>query len=348
MEYDPSSSVCIDTLPFVKEEGGKKRPATKEEMATYCRSVADRNMTARFFSENDSLMAYGKYVESHFRIIPAEWNKIAAINETEGGVEAFFENCRTNDTLVDRLLIPTVEEGIADENGTEKGQGNGFAELFESQRDHFRKQRELQKRIKEMQGVVEQMEIYTKVQHQNYKLEQDFFHINGQLKALYGQVQASQEKRRGITQALQETEQALLSDKARTEQDLEACGVAESEALCTARRHDFDVAETSYAAAEEKRLTVEKLLYSLIYSRLNREYIEAQQAEQAAAAALAELAQDEETQEIQQKLDENSRHRLRKNYRLSRRIFPLWSSRQPASTARPIPCEIVCICQHGG
>ena len=62
-------------------------------------------MTAKFFSESDTLQAYQKYLEEHFKIIPAEWGKIAAINEVEGGVEAYFENCRTTNELVDRLLL---------------------------------------------------------------------------------------------------------------------------------------------------------------------------------------------------------------------------------------------------
>ena len=113
MEYSGDSSIRIDTLPFVHTEKGGTRPATREEMASYFRGVAEHSMTARFFSENDTLMAYGAYLEEHFKIIPAEWNKIAAINESEGGVEAYFENCRTTNELIDRLLIPTVEEGCA-------------------------------------------------------------------------------------------------------------------------------------------------------------------------------------------------------------------------------------------
>ena len=89
-EYPAQDPNSIEKLPFVREDNGHTRPATKEEMATYFRRIAEQNMSAHFFSENDSLQGYGHYIEEHFRIIPAEWNKIAAINETEGGVEAFF------------------------------------------------------------------------------------------------------------------------------------------------------------------------------------------------------------------------------------------------------------------
>lgn len=305
-EYAPGDKCSIDKLPFVQKEDGHDRPATKEELATYFRGVADSSMTAHFFSENDSLQAYGKYIEEHFRIIPAEWNKIAAINETEGGVEAFFENCRTNETLVDRLLIPTVEEGLADENGTEKDNGNGFAELFEKQRDHFRQQRVLQKRIEEMQGVVERMEAYTAVQKTTFDIENAFRAVNGKLKTLYQRATDVLASRRTTQEELAEQAETLHGQQNDVRQSLEACGVAEAEAAATAREHTYEKAQAACDEAEARLRESDALLQSLVLARLKQEHGEAQQTEQSAAAALAELDRDEEAQELRAKLAENS------------------------------------------
>ena len=305
-EYGPDDRASIDKLPFVRKEDGHDRPATKEEMATFFRSLADNSMTAHFFSENDSLQAYGKYIEGHFRIIPAEWNKIAAINETEGGVEAFFENCRTNETLVDRLLVPTVEEGIADENGTEKEGGNGFAELFEKQRDHFRQQRVLQKRIEEMRGVMDRMEAYTAVQKDTFDIENELRAASGKLKCLYQKATDVLEARRTTQGELAEQEAGLARQQSSVQQSLEACGVAEAEAIAAEKESTFDKAQAACEEAETHLRESAALLQSLVLARLRQEHDEAHQAETSAAAALAEIDQDEEAQALREKLAENS------------------------------------------
>ena len=305
-EYGPDDRASIDKLPFVRKEDSHDRPATKEEMATYFRSLADNSMTAHFFSENDSLQTYGKYIEEHFRIIPAEWNKIAAINETEGGVEAFFENCRTNETLVDRLLIPTVEEGIADENGTEKEGGNGFAELFEKQRDHFRQQRVLQKRIEEMRGVMDRMESYTAVQKDTFDIENELRAASGKLKCLYQKATEVLEARRTTQGELTEQEAGLKEQTRSVQQSLEACGVAEAEAAASEKESIFEKAQAACEEAETHLKENESRLQSLVLARLRQEHDEAQQAEKSAATALAELDQDEEAQALREKLAENS------------------------------------------
>lgn len=308
LDYTPASSIRLDTLPFVREEGLRKRPATKEEMASYYRGVADRTMNAHFFSENDSLQQYGIYIEEHFRIIPAEWNKIAAINETEGGVEAFFENCRSNDMLVDRLLIPTVEEGLADENGTDKGQGNGFAQLFEKQRNHFRQQRILQKRIEEMKGVVTKMEDYTQVQKVTYEAEQALLAANGKVKALYNKALEVQQKRQLQQQELEKQEAALEVKRAENTQALEACLVAESDAVCQRRGKDYTAADAAYKEAEDQRLREAVLLDNLKFARLRDEHTAAQAKEYQVRKHLEELARDTKIQEYQAQLDRNSQY----------------------------------------
>ena len=51
--------------------------------------------------------------EEQYHIIPSEWESIVKINSAEGGVEAFFDECKQTNQLFDRLLIPTVESAIA-------------------------------------------------------------------------------------------------------------------------------------------------------------------------------------------------------------------------------------------
>ena len=45
-----------------------------------------------------------------FRIDPREWRYILRINDSEGGIENFFEGCSKTRTLLDKLLIPMIDE----------------------------------------------------------------------------------------------------------------------------------------------------------------------------------------------------------------------------------------------
>lgn len=304
-EYGPGDRGSIDQLPLSQREDGRQRPATKEEMATFCRNLAASSMNARFFGESDSLQSYGRYIEEHFHIIPAEWHKIAAINETEGGVEAFFANCRTNDTLVGRLLIPTVEEGLADENGHAPGEGNGFAELFATQREHFRKQRHLQKQIAEMQGVVERLAGYTEVQHAKYLVANELDTANGQLKVLYQRLHQIKDQRQEQAQTLQTQAGALQQEQAQLTQNIEACDVLASAQAAAAQQALDQQAQRDYQAATEKLRQQDSQLQSLRLAKLQQEQMQARQAEQSLAAQIEELANDRDTQELQQQLTRN-------------------------------------------
>lgn len=304
LEYTPSSPVRLDTLPFVRREKGKARPATKEEMASYFRGVAEHTMAARFFSENDTLMAYGQYLEEHFKIIPSEWNKIAAINETEGGVEGYFENCRTTSELVDRLLIPTVEEGCLAASGSQTG--NGFAELFESQRDHVKQQLRLEKRIAEMQGVLEQLEAYTAVQKTCFDTEESLRALNSRLRTYYGRICQDETARHGDEEALKEEQAALSARQAETERLLAACDVVEAREDCDAARTASDGAEQHFQQAERERLANLREGQNLTLSRYKRDQAHTEALLADRQQALASLEADAATQQLLANLKQNS------------------------------------------
>lgn len=304
LEYTPSSQVRLDTLPFVRREKGKARPATKEEMASYFRGVAEHTMAARFFSENDTLTAYGQYLEEHFKIIPSEWNKIAAINETEGGVEGYFENCRTTSELVDRLLIPTVEEGCLAASGSQTG--NGFAELFESQRDHVKQQLRLEKRIDEMQGVLKQLEAYTAVQKTCFDAEEGLRALNSRLRTYYGRVCRDETARHDEEGALKEEQAALAARQAETERLLAACDVVEAKENCDAARTASDSAEQHFQQAETERLANIREGQNLTLSRYKRDQAQNEALLADRQQALASLEADAATQQLLADLKQNS------------------------------------------
>ncbi|OBR95126.1 MULTISPECIES: hypothetical protein [Clostridium] len=188
-EYEEDDDNSIEKLPFVRKSiNGKKRPATKEEAGEYYSNMSQNRISANIFS---TIKDYQEYIEKNFKIIPSEWRKIALINAVEGGVEAFFDACKTTGQLVDNLLIPTVEEALAG-NGTKE-----FAETFEKQREHFKKYKQLKARIDESRLVEEQISSYVNVYKSYDEVNHSFIKIKEYIKALYKFAKKEDEINRG-------------------------------------------------------------------------------------------------------------------------------------------------------
>lgn len=151
-EYGEHDSHSIDQLPFVKEHLGKPRPADKGEIHDYYASMEQRYpLHARTFS---TLKEYKSYLEQQFQIITGEWEAIVKINDSEGGIESFFDECKTTIQLFDRLLIPIVEQSI---EGYEQG---SFAKMFEAHREGFKKYKELREQIDENKRILAELNQY--------------------------------------------------------------------------------------------------------------------------------------------------------------------------------------------
>ena len=151
-EYGTQDKHQIDLLPFVKDTvDGKKRPASRGEIRDFYQTMQSGYMSAHTF---DTIKDYHHYLEEHFQIIPSQWRNIALINSAEGGVEKFFENCKTNGQLVDQLLLPVVEETMAG-RGTKE-----YVETFQQQREHFKKHKQLRARIEESQEIEKALSRY--------------------------------------------------------------------------------------------------------------------------------------------------------------------------------------------
>ena len=304
MEYSSDARDTLDTLPFTRREGEKERPATREEMAAYFRGLAERSMVARFFSESDTLLAYQKYIEEHFKIIPTEWNKIATINAAEGGVEAYFENCRTTAELIDRMLLPTVEEACAAGMGIVDG--NGFADLFVKQRDHFKQQIRLQKRIEEMQGVLRELGSYTDVRRLQAEAEEQLLETNRRLKALYEQVLQLDTDRKEEQSELIERQDGLEMAKRYNAQQEMACRVAIAWENYAKKREDQEKAQGILQEADGKQRRNQERLDNIKYAGLKVALGQTRQLIRAHADALAALAEDAETCELEKQLLQNS------------------------------------------
>src|SRR5699024_10835911 len=153
-EYDESSPDRLEEIPFVRETTNGKRPAERAEILEYYQSMKSQSMYAETFS---TIREFRSVIEERYSIITNEWDSIVHINADEGGIEKFFENCRTTTDLYDRLLIPTVE------NSLQGHETSMFADMFEKQRDSFHMYRKLRKSMEENKRIQEELKKYVNV-----------------------------------------------------------------------------------------------------------------------------------------------------------------------------------------
>ena len=160
-EYSSENAHSIENLPFVRG----KRPADKGEMQDYYNQMDKQQMNAHTFN---TIEHYTTHIEENFHIVSSEWESIVKINSGEGDVERFFDDCRTTGQLIDRLLLPNIEDGMA---GFES---NTFATSFESRLDSFQEYKRFQDKLNE----------YRKIQTRLDELTQNFERLE-QKKTVY-------------------------------------------------------------------------------------------------------------------------------------------------------------------
>lgn len=95
----------IVNLPLSRRENGRFLPAAFDEV----RNLAKKsNGALERYSSDDSL----KWKErlSQYGISQEEWRTIEELNSSEQGVTEYFKNLKNSDAVIDRLVIPRIEE----------------------------------------------------------------------------------------------------------------------------------------------------------------------------------------------------------------------------------------------
>src|SRR5699024_7432496 len=229
--YEEGNNDRLEQMPFVKNDA--TRPATKEEMAEYFSQMKSKSRNAETFDTNKS---FHEYIETNYQIITNEWESIVKINSDEGGIEAFFDHCKTTTDLFDRLLIPTVEDALT---GHEEGK---FADIFEERREGFTMYRNLKNSMKEHALIQQEIEEYV----------QQFAHYSETEKAY----ELAKQGAKGMDQLLAAQEAANQAAKEKVEQSL-AAWQAEARDL-ERQRATYDILKEEARAKELKEVYIEK------------------------------------------------------------------------------------------
>lgn len=198
-EYGENDAHAISQIPFTKKTVDGTYVTTRQEIQEYYSNMAHHyKIQAKVFPQ--SIKSYTDYIEKHYYIVHEEWENIVRINSAEGGIEKVFEECKKTNELFNRLLIPSVERGIA--GYTE----NAFVDLFENHREQLKKYKELRETIDEYKRLQQALNIYVE-QFQKLDAQQRHYTNERMLaKGYYEHLLASLEK---LQQQLTSNELAL-------------------------------------------------------------------------------------------------------------------------------------------
>ncbi len=298
-EYEEGDKHRIEKLPFVRPIlDGKVRPANRDEMNEYY-SMMKTNYPHKAFTF-DTVKNYHQHLEERFKIIASEWKKITVINSSEGGVESYFDGCKTTSQLVDQLLIPTVEEAIA-------GKGSqDFVQTFEKQREHFKAHKRLRRVIEENKQVEKQIASYVRAFEHVDQVKQKFDEQKIKGKSLYNFTKNEQED---TNTALEKIETSLNQwqseqDEWKRKDQSHALALLEKkrdEAYKTyiEEKEIFDLLTTDVTEKETRlaQLKVAKVKKAINENEQSQEFLENQ---------LNLLEKDDETVELEDRLKENT------------------------------------------
>lgn len=204
-DYPAGDNYSIEEMPFViKNNKGEIRPSSRQEIQEYYQYMQGQYLNAHTF---ETIKGFHQYIEDEFHIIPAEWRNIARINGAEGDVEKFFEACNTESQLVDKLLIPVVEEAMA-------GSGSkDFVAIFERQREHFKKHKELRSGIEESKNIEERIGHYVSTYTDLHSIEEKMLGKRGEAKTLYGLLEKAKDTSTEELNHIESLQDALLKDR---------------------------------------------------------------------------------------------------------------------------------------
>lgn len=298
-EYEEGSPHSIENLPFAKEGvQGKKRPADKGEMQEYYAYMSSQSMNAHSFG---TIKEYQAYLEDTFHIIPSEWRNIAVINGAEGGVEIFFDECKTTNQLVSQLLIPTVEEAI---NGND---GKAFAEIFEKQREQFKQSKQLRMQIQESKLLENQIQQYSQLYAHYHEARSLLDREKEWAKALFYHARNEQEN---IAEELHELEKQLTE----TAEEIRIIKRKKASREIAVQEHALqkwfmDWRREKQGVEENQRVyeDLELQQHTLEYAKYKARKLEAEEKIELIEYQLAQLDEEQDSTQVSDNIDRTKR-----------------------------------------
>ncbi len=297
-EYGVEDKNNIETLPFTRaDESGGIRAATRVEMNEYYQRMSREHLEAKSFATTKD---FHNYIEEHFKIIPDEWRSVTVINGGEGSVEAFFDGCKTTSDLVEKLLLPTVEQGLVGEGSEE------FANTFESQRAHFNKHKQLERSIKESEKIKTEIEAYVKCYDDYHQTLSAYEAKKEEAKAIWELIEEKESQTKKALGQLDEEKKELEMAKRSIEKESALVDVSEAKMGLDDARKAYEIQSKAYNEMKEKREEKENRRHVLKLSRFQNNMKEAAAKVKFYEEQLERLDEDTEVEDLREALEENS------------------------------------------
>lgn len=298
-EYGLDDPNSLEHIPYVEDlGGGAKRPVDKTEIQEYYTRMSKNNMNARIFL---TIEKYHEYL-SQYHIIAEEWKKIAHINGAEGGVGKFFENCATTSALVERLLIPVVEDAIAGD-GTKN-----FVESFEKQREHIKKYKQLKHQIDECESILLEVSGFTS-SFKKWDKEQTLLNtVKGKAKAVFYLIEKELEKdqKEYQTQRAEEEKSTKALDTLVYKEKSYKLQILQKE---VDQKHDqYKEALGEFEKIEVKLKQTNHRMASLEYAKIRQRLEDSHKEEDSVKQVIKRLNKDYVAEEIEESLAQNSQY----------------------------------------
>ncbi|PAQ15381.1 hypothetical protein CD798_06220 [Bacillaceae bacterium SAOS 7] len=300
-EYEVNDPNGIEGLPFVRDGQAGKRPAERGEMQDYYSQMRESSFRARGFQ---TIKDYRSFLEEQYHIIANEWDSIVKINSSEGGVEAFFDDCKSTTQLFDRLLIPTVENSIAGHEETM------FADMFEKQYVNFKQYKKFKETIEENKRIQAELETYVQIFEAYHQSKLSYEKEKQRAKGTWEEIQLQQHKAMKEQAAIGAK---LTNWKERSHQyslKTSSYHIAVEETIFRTRTRDSDNALAQYSKRQEELEETQIDYYSLQLAQLKKEQKDFQDQLKVIEVELEKLHETEELGEIENQLEEAQRKLL--------------------------------------
>lgn len=291
-EYSANDPEGIEGLPFVRNDG--KRPAERYEMQEYYTKRVQQSPLARTF---DQIGTYRHFLEEQYHIIADEWDSIVKINQDEGGIEKFFDNCKLDKHLFDRLLIPTVESSIA---GFDEKR---FADTFEEQQKSFKLYKELRAQIAEYEAIEEELVAFVAANEQLDKAERLYDEQKARVKGIFTTALEQQTKVRREQELIKQTFDQLKDKKIAQRAKREAHEIGLKEEELKAVTETLEETRSERDRIEYNFNEVEKQLHSLQFAKQQAIIKEQSELREHFTAEIAKLDEESDATELADELD---------------------------------------------
>ncbi|WP_141604550.1 hypothetical protein [Terrilactibacillus laevilacticus] len=294
-EYGGNDPDNIEEIPFVREGKEGKRSSERGEMQDYYNHMRDKTLSARTFN---TIKDYKLFLEEQYHIISSEWESIVKINSLEGGVEAFFNECKSTNQLFDRLLIPTVENSIVGHDEYL------FADMFQQRYTSFKNYKKLKETLEENKQIESQLENYTGTYEKFHHRELEYEQVKQRAKGTWNKI--SQEKQQYTNERVNTLEKLEEWKKSKHNHDVKSASyeIFVEETILNRLKAEFNEVLGKQSMQEEYLRKYAIDYYSLKLAKMKQEKKEQEDALRHIERELAKYDQTEDMDELKDQLEQ--------------------------------------------